>query len=1630
MSVTSSVHSNALNFMSFIQGGVDPRTGQYSLKIELPELGGNNLLGPEFRPTLQYSPLNVTDSGLGMGWTLELSQYTPHNQVLSLSTGESLKITDRTARPMRLEEQRIDNFHVYPEGDDGLRVVHRSGLVEILTEQGTQQASLYLPVARYSPLGHRLTFNYQRFSGQHPLLESIQDGDGRMLLRVLRDPTGYQVELQLQPLSGSDGKALASYVMNLEADDRRVKEIVIPSDDQARWTFGYQEVLAHLCMTSVTQPTGATERLSYLDGGHQFPTGSGRQPLPRVTRHVIEPHFDQPAADIHYRYPTPRNFLGGGSDMSWSDDGRDNLYQRLDDYDYSSVEILMEGEREVRRIERTYNRFHLLTHETTLQGDCLQRLVTAYGMVEGASFKSQPPTCQLPVSEERFWQMTSGERPWRSEQTATQYDNHGNVLIHTYADGTEQSNEWYSAAEQDGHPADPEGFVRHLKAQTLRPSPKGQPGAATLTRTYRYTTLPVLAASDTSAVLQHPHHVVSSETLIDQASAQTPLAHLRNQWVNAPRDRALHGRQYLKIENLQGLETVTEYHYSLERSAGTDEPVLNVQQLRIGYDGTQAITTVQYGLRHGQVMQQRDSDGLETRYVYDRLQRVVKETVAAGLPTEASRHYHYTLTPISGESASQTFTDEHGVCTKTLLDGLGRVRGEERDHVDEAMAPRLYPTLAVTYDNQGRPVTETHIDWLEGLRSLNLPQHYAYDDWGQRCCTTGPDGVQQHEHQDPLGNAQHRGLIVHRWRQAGSGPTAMISSRSETWMNRFEKPDVILRQDAEGLTLATRSFTYDGLGRLVSETDERRHTTRFTYDIFNRPLQRILPDSTCVETRYAQHSTAQLPIGLTVKPGNIRLPAVQVGAQSFDGLDRLQGSTTGWRSERYHYEGSESRARRKRNAAGQSIDYAYDLSLTTYPITSSSAEENAVFDYDPIGARLTRASGAHGCCDYQYNAHGHLLEEHLQVSGHAPLKTEHHPSLQGRPQRTVEASGLETLYHFHDNGLPRGMQQHKLDVNLQYDSLARLEKITSNDSDNGTTVVTVIEFDDQDREIKRSWQQSGHPERIQTQLWDLDGLLKERHLYQGAITLLKETFTYTALGQLLNHHCAGIELPRDSQGRAITQQTFSYNNYESLSMVTSQFADGSARERAQYVYADDDPCQLRSIVYTPARSSPHPTFKYDRNGNMVLDQYGCTLRYDSQNRLQSLVRATGTGQYRYDAHNRLLGSTDGSGADSVLVYQNHRLTLAVRGALRTQYLDLDDQPVGQQTLDDASQTLLLHAADNASVVAEGQHGSLRSMRYSAYGERYSDTPVSSAMGFNGEALDPLSGRYLLGSGYRAYDPELRCFLSPDSLSPFGVGGLNCYAYARGNPIAFRDPTGHEAIGFSGRLRRPDEDITPQSQPEEIKQGDGGWLKWLWVGIAVVMTAVAIVTFGKATLAAVAAWKGAATALTATAVTAAKTAAALAIGKAVAAGVSAALAVAGTAAQVHGTITNNQTSFDVAQWLGIASVVVGLASAGAFYAAGRMMRSATGSVTTGSRASILADDAASVNDWRSNWLLSSRNEQGQLPPKPNPPPVPPKPVEFAQKIKAGEPRMFAKLTRTFGWVKARRGKFEIRAGLGE
>jgi RHS repeat-associated protein len=61
--------------------------------------------------------------------------------------------------------------------------------------------------------------------------------------------------------------------------------------------------------------------------------------------------------------------------------------------------------------------------------------------------------------------------------------------------------------------------------------------------------------------------------------------------------------------------------------------------------------------------------------------------------------------------------------------------------------------------------------------------------------------------------------------------------------------------------------------------------------------------------------------------------------------------------------------------------------------------------------------------------------------------------------------------------------------------------------------------------------------------------------------------------------------------------------------------------------------------------------------------------------------------------------------------------------------------------------------------------------------------------FCGQKREQVTGHYLLGHGYRAFNPVLRRFSAPDELSPFSAGGLNAYVYCAGDPINRSDPSG-------------------------------------------------------------------------------------------------------------------------------------------------------------------------------------------------------------------------------------------------
>ena len=166
-------------------------------------------------------------------------------------------------------------------------------------------------------------------------------------------------------------------------------------------------------------------------------------------------------------------------------------------------------------------------------------------------------------------------------------------------------------------------------------------------------------------------------------------------------------------------------------------------------------------------------------------------------------------------------------------------------------------------------------------------------------------------------------------------------------------------------------------------------------------------------------------------------------------------------------------------------------------------------------------------------------------------------------------------------------------------------------------------------------------------------------------------------------------------------------------------------------------------------------------------------------------------RYSYDPLDRLISHTR-STAPALRFYCENRLVTEIQGALRHSIVQHDDLLLAQQQRENEAFGTTLLATDLQRSVLHTleKNAESRPIAYSAYGYRSAESGLSSLLGFNGERQDPVTGYYLLGNGYRAFNPVLMRFNSPDSLSPFGKGGFNSYAYCLGDPINGRDPNGH------------------------------------------------------------------------------------------------------------------------------------------------------------------------------------------------------------------------------------------------
>ncbi|WP_338473794.1 RHS repeat-associated core domain-containing protein [Pseudomonas sp. MS646] len=1423
MTASTAVHSNAFNFLSFVQTGVDPRTGFYTVSLSLPELLSNYLRGPLVPLTLNYNPLNTNDSGFGTGWNLALSQYTPSTQIVSVYSGQTFKVTgpyEGVANRKRMKEQKIEDFQFFQLPDDQFKIVHKSGLVEILELKGASP-QVAMPVKMYSEQGHEITLDYVTVAGA-PMLRTIRDDTG-LLLEITRNLITNAVHIGYKPVNGT---ALAEVVLNMK--DGRVDRITLPTTENAGWRFEYRPEKGLDCISAVWTPLGAHETVQYNDDGHGLPgSGNEQRKLPRVTDHVTDPGGGQGPITVKYTYSANgHNFLGFNSGIGWSEDGLDNLYKMLDAYEYESTEALMVGTDTVRSVTRKFNRFHLLVSETTLQGTHQQTQKTRYYADEDdkLAFDAQPRQCQLPKEVMTRWELTDDARKWREDVERSEYDIHGNQTLSVQPSGVTEATTYYPAGGIPGKcPEDPYGFVKHIEHTTVSPAtdpelvPDLQAGAPTLRTRYSYVELPALD----DVYIRVPSVVVSEESQ-QQVVGQTEvlLETTRHEYFNTPVDPLIHGLERLKTVSLVGegrdYVSTTGYEYRIrtdeekaksnKATNGNDillgETVFETTETFTGHDNLVKVVSAERSLLNGEPLLTRDKD-IRIRMTYDALVRVLTETVAPDDPDyAATRSYSYTLirpadkdqAPVTGQ-AFQEVESVKGLKTRTWFDGLNRAVREEQQDADFS-GGAFRDIYRSTYNALGQLIEEQEIDWLE-LTPLALKTTYAFDDWGEQSSSTDPAGVTQYTVQDPIA------FTTTEWTH-GQGQTV-------TTTNRLEKPVKVERFDLAGNSLGIHGYLYDGLGRTAQEENAAGYKTSYSYDVFDRMLETTLPTQDKVVREYAGHSRNDLPT--LIKVGNTEL-----GTQAFDSLERISQSITGGRITRHEYDTTYSKANRVIQPSGDVIHYAYAYELTDEPLTRNAvageetigrlkqvpAPIKATYGYDPRDARLVSSSEIDIELGRTYDDQGQIKTETRTVTDVAePYEMTYVHSRLGRLIRYHDVTGqVQSFEYDRTNGRLTHTQLAEPGANsyirsdFTYNDQGLMARIATVDAAN-TSATIELEYDAQGRETLRTFHLNGSRSWLK-QCWNSLDQIEQRELSEGAsvgeTVLRNETYRYELRGRLEEYRCEGPQVPADPFGNPMSRQLFFFDALDNHEEVRTTFKKGQASESntARFFYENLDPVQLTRVTNSHA-DYPDIELEYDANGNLIKDEEGRTLVYDL---LSRLVEVSGSGSddtrtYGYDGGDQLSVSANDTDREQQF-YRDGKPVNSVGAAQSRTYVSVEGVPLAERQEGALPKSLLLASDQSGSVLREVDEGEVSAIAYSAYGDRDGAQPVGGRMGFNGEVRDE-TGWYLLGSGYRAFNPCLLRFHSPDSWSPFGEGGLNAYAYCLGDPVNFVDPTGHFGV---------------------------------------------------------------------------------------------------------------------------------------------------------------------------------------------------------------------------------------------
>ncbi|MEQ4989165.1 RHS repeat-associated core domain-containing protein [Proteus sp. fly-1089] len=1381
--------SQAFNFTSALTGHVDPRTGVFCTNITIAHLIGNQHMGPELSLTLSYSPLNFYNLLYVFGIVDNLTSYNKNSKILTLSTGQVYKVKEEKQESTFIHA-KPKNFKFSKKGNE-LWVLYKSGVSEKLTSYNTADD---VKVVReiYSPSGNKLTLEWEAF-GDSFRLKSVRDNSSELFKATYSETLG-RIQFDIWPETNE------SYSIILYKQDIFLSTVTIRAlNTDLVWQLFYTRYgrsNIHKYLTKIITPTGLVEHVEYQTNGHRLPEGNqsyqvnSRSPIrvinkipyiAYVKKHFVSPGLGTKKQIVEYDF-SEKNFLGyGGASARITTNGQDYLYNVENNYQYDSIEKRKDTDKNITfATKRIYNSFHLVIEEReqtishTNEILCEKITQITYYADINKSFEQQLPQYQMPKEYLIIWKQGDN---YRREKSITEYDNECNIISMVAFDSTKSEFTYYDPSGESGKcPAEPNGFKKFIKEETITPATT-EFETPTRKKQYLYDSFSI----KNSQLLPVNNMVLLTSEIILSNNNQ-----IRKQSISYYNDvssdnlgRVLEKKVTITEQQVETLSLKEEYEWSYSNS----DYISCIKKLTGIKDNIVVSTEKRWTPISYRLIMEKDTQGNISEYQYDKLGQLISNILSPKTPYENKIEYELNIA-LSNVPIEFSVKDALGNKYLSKMDGEGRI--VEKFYFTEEI-PNGFRIEKYDYNSLGKVISVTHYD----LHNIDNPNEqpkenlilYKYNDWGDLIGEDYSNGFSNRKIFDPIKNQFRSQSISLRDVNKKSG---IIQKE----FNQSGKINKIVQLKSDGVTEEYYwQFFTDGLGRIRKTIDKSNNVTTFEYDDFDQLIEKKLPDGSIIKKKYKD----SLPIQISLKPNDSN--EMILGTQEFDSFGRLTRYQCGGRNLTMSYQGASPDPHQVTTADNSVISYEYISELDNAISSIKFNGEIQQYEYEPLTGRLIKYSENNGFNHlFSYTKSGQLKNEKITLQGKSERRVSYSYSLRNLLVSYTGVDNETQMYVYDKNNQITQIVDRAVTTTVNYNELGNYIGHKAIYNVNNSTLETKLTLDDFGRETKRELIEirNNKTKNIDVeQTFLMTNKLSNKKLFLNKREIKNETYSYDNMGRLLNYLCKGEMFSKDSEGRNIKQQSYVWDALGNIKKSTTIFDNGN--EVVDYHYQNsNDPCQLTHLSYS--NNKPSITLNYDLNGRMIEDIFGYKLTYDKLGRLKTVINNKDTISYGYDGLNRLL-TKEYKGGVGELYYRNDAIANEIYPNVNVRYNLLGKYCVGFKydikSNNDNTELYTEVATDmmgSAFAFFNTPDDPASFLSYSPWGDGAG--AFSAGPRFTGELWDSFSQSYLLGNGYRAYQPRLMRFTCPDSLSPFGAGGLNAYAYCDGDPVNLSDPSGH------------------------------------------------------------------------------------------------------------------------------------------------------------------------------------------------------------------------------------------------